>query len=62
MSLNNPMPTAQENLKDFIRNELEKQIGALEVRLMVSQKDLLIKIFGIIVGTVGIAVTILKLF
>ncbi|ODS30238.1 MAG: hypothetical protein SCARUB_04649 [Candidatus Scalindua rubra] len=66
----------QEGLKEFIRNELEKQnkdidskflafdskLNALEARLMASQKDLLIKIFGIIVGTVGIAVTILKLF
>ena len=60
---------SHESLKEFIRNELEKQtkdfdanLSALETRLMVSQKDLLIKIFGIIVGTVGIAVTILKLF
>ena len=53
---------SHESLKEFIRDELEKQISALEVSLMISQKDLLIKIFGIIVGTVGIAVTILKLF
>lgn len=66
----------QEGLKEFIRNEFEKQnkdieskfntfdskLNALEARLMVSQKDLLIKIFCIIVGTVGVAVTILKLF
>lgn len=52
----------QEDLKEFIRNELDKQISKLETRLMTSQKDLLIKIFSIIVGTVGIAVTILKLF
>ncbi|MDR4508049.1 MAG: hypothetical protein MRJ65_07395 [Candidatus Brocadiaceae bacterium] len=38
------------------------KLSSLEARLMVSQKDLLIKIFGIGVGTVGIAVTILKLF
>lgn len=57
------------NLKEFIRNEFEKQtrdfdakLSALETHLMISQKDLLIKIFGIIVGTVGVAVTILKLF
>lgn len=67
---------SQESLKEFIRNELEKQtkdfegklkdlegkLNALEVRLVSSQKDLLIKLFGIIVGTAGIAVTILKLF
>ena len=52
-----------------ISNELEKQtkdfdakLSALETRLMISQKDLLVKIFAIIVGTVGVAVTILKLF
>ncbi|MCP4233498.1 MAG: hypothetical protein GY770_07905 [Aestuariibacter sp.] len=68
---------SQEDLKDFIRNELAKlsehfdskfiiqqkdfdsKLNSLEARLMASQKDLLIKIFGIIVGTVGIAVTIL---
>jgi len=43
-------------------NELNDKIGGLEVRMVTSQKDMLIKIFGIIVGTVGIAVTILKLF
>ena len=60
---------SHESLKEFIRNEFERQIkdfdaklGALETRIMISQKDLLIKIFGIIVGTVGIAVIILKLF
>lgn len=50
---------------DEIHNaELRTQnnIKDLEVRIAYSQKDLLIKIFGIIVGTVGIAVTILKLF
>lgn len=60
---------SHESLKEFIRNELEKQtksfdikLGSLETNLISSQKDLLIKLFGIIVGTVGIAVTILKLF
>ena len=53
---------SQESLKEFIHNELCKEIGVLEVCIMTSQKDLLIKIFGIVVGTVGIAVTILKLF
>ncbi len=54
--------SGQEGLKEFIRNELDKQISKLETSLTASQKDLLVKIFGIIVGTVGIAVTILKLF
>ena len=40
----------------------DSKLNALEARLMTSQKDLIIKIFGIIVGTVGVAVTILKLF
>ncbi len=56
-----------------IRTELDSKITSLhyevltemkeqEVRMAISQKDLLIKLFGIIVGTVGLAVTILKLF
>lgn len=75
---------SQDDLKEFFRNELSKQItgldnklsnkisgldsklskeiSSLEVRLMASQKDMLIKILGIVVGTVGMAVTILKLF
>jgi|ETNmetMinimDraft_23_1059889.scaffolds.fasta_scaffold253837_1 hypothetical protein len=71
---------SHESLKEFIHNELTREISSLdakltkeisglnvnisglEVRLMASQKDILIKLFGIIVGTVGIAVTILKLF
>ncbi len=71
---------SHESLKEFMRNEFEKQsnelssqIGALdnklsqrisdlEVKMVTSQKDLLVKIFAIIVGTVGVAVTILKLF
>jgi F0F1-type ATP synthase membrane subunit b/b' len=66
----------QENLKEFIRNEnkdicneisnLRNEINNLrnefKVDIATSSKDLLIKIFGIIVGTVGVAVTILKLF
>lgn len=43
-------------------NELHNKISGLEVRMVTSQKDMLIKILGIVVGTVGIAVTILKLF
>lgn len=60
---------SHESLKEFIRNEnnnirieIKSEIKDLELRLMASQKDLLIKLFGIIVGTVGLAVTILKLF
>ena len=41
---------------------LSQQTSDLAVNMATSQKDLLIKIFGIIVGTVGVAVTILKLF
>jgi len=40
---------------DSLRNELKAEIAN-------TSKDLLIKLFGIIVGTVGMAVTILKLF
>ena len=60
---------SQESLKEFIRNEFEKQtkgfdakLSSLETRLMISRKDLIVKIFVIIVGTVGVAVTIIKVF
>jgi hypothetical protein len=43
-------------------NGLDKEISSLRVEISRELKDLLIKIFGIVVGTVGIAVTILKLF
>ena len=43
-------------------NSIRSEIKDLEVRMAIAQKDLLIKIFTIIVGTVGMAVTILKLF
>ena len=42
--------------------KLSKEISNLRVEINKELKDLLIKIFGIIIGTVGIAVTILKLF
>ncbi len=45
-----------------MNKDISGKIGELEVHMVTSQKDMLIKIFGIIVGTVGIAVTILKLF
>ena len=60
---------SQESLKEFIHNEntnlenkLSKEISNLRVEINKELKDLLIKIFGIVVGTVGLAVTILKLF
>ncbi|ODS33181.1 MAG: hypothetical protein SCARUB_01659 [Candidatus Scalindua rubra] len=43
-------------------NGLDKEISSLRVEISRELKDLLIKIFGIIVGTVGIAVAIIKLF
>ncbi len=43
-------------------NGLDKEISSLRVEISRELKDLLIKIFGIVVGTVGMAVTILKLF
>ena len=45
-----------------MNKDISGKIGELEVHMVTSQKDMLIKIFGIIVGTVCIAVTILKLF
>ncbi len=43
-------------------DELTTQINDLKVLMVTSQKDMLIKLFAIIFGTVGMAVTILKLF
>ena len=43
-------------------NKLSQQISDLAVNMATSQKDLLIKMFAIIVGTVGVAVTIIKVF
>ena len=53
---------SHESLKEFIHNELTREISGLRAEISRDLKDLLIKLFGIIVGTVGIAVTILKLF
>ncbi len=68
-SLEQAQVSGNESLKEFIRSEIKElraEINASELRLKAdmatSSKDLLVKIFGIVVGTVGIAVTILKLF
>ncbi|ODS34375.1 MAG: hypothetical protein SCARUB_00506 [Candidatus Scalindua rubra] len=53
---------SRESLKEFIHNENAKLELNIKATISKELKDLLIKIFGIIVGTVGIAVTILKLF
>lgn len=49
--LGKELDSKMTNLRSGIISEINREL-----------KDLLIKIFGIIVGTVGIAVTILKLF
>lgn len=65
--------SGNESLKEFIHNEIngidnkiDSKIDSLRNELKadiaISSKDLLVKLFGIIVGTVGVAVTILKLF
>ena len=64
-SLEKAQLNGNESLKEFIRSEIKElrtEINASELRMKASLTDLLIKIFGIVVGTVGIAVTILKLF
>ena len=64
-NLCNEMKDIHNELKLLIaemNKDLNGKIDGLEVRMVTSQKDMLIKIFGIVVGTVGIAVTILKLF
>ncbi|MCP5004627.1 MAG: hypothetical protein GY941_11920 [Planctomycetes bacterium] len=57
-SLEKAQVNGNESLKEFIRSE----INASELRMKASLTDLQVKIFGIVVGTVGLAVTILKLF
>ncbi len=47
----------QQGLKEFIHNE----INNLELRIKASQTDLLIKIFGIIVGCTSIAIAVSRL-
>jgi len=75
-SLEQAVAGGHENLKDFFRNEinglesrwevwlanLRTDITNLKADIMASQKDLLLKIFAIVTGVTGIAVTILKLF
>ncbi|MGR3303950.1 MAG: hypothetical protein ACUZ8I_15820 [Candidatus Scalindua sp.] len=59
--LSNKINGLENKLSNKI-NGLDKEISSLRVEISRELKDLLIKIFAIIVGTVGIAVTILKLF
>jgi len=68
--------SGQESLKEYIHSELNELRGEfrdlenrlltsqkdLEILMVTSQKDMLIKILGIIVGSLTVAVTILKLF
>ncbi len=64
-SLDNKLSTKINELDDKLSNRmngLDKEISSLRVEISRELKDLLIKIFGIVVGTVGLAVTILKLF
>ena len=66
------MATTRKDLSQQISNlevnmatsqkDLSQQINDLAVNMAISQKDLLVKIFAIIVGTVGVAVTIIKVF
>jgi hypothetical protein len=56
--LENRLLSSQKDLE----NRLLSSQKDLEILMVTSQKDMLIKLFGIIVGTVGLAVTILKLF
>ncbi|MGR3292675.1 MAG: hypothetical protein ACUZ9M_01505 [Candidatus Scalindua sp.] len=63
--LENKFSNKISGLDDKLCNKisgLDKEISSLRVEISKELKDLLIKIFGIVVGTVGLAVTILKLF
>ncbi|MBF8277980.1 MAG: hypothetical protein HW390_3053 [Candidatus Brocadiaceae bacterium] len=52
----------QQDLKEFIRNELDSKINRLEIRILEAQRDLLIKFITIVTAIVGIATAIIKLF
>jgi hypothetical protein len=56
--LENRLLSSQKGLE----NRLLSYQKDLEILMVTSQKDMLIKIFGIIVGSLTVAVTILKLF
>ncbi len=47
---------SQQDLKEFINDKIDK----LELRIKASHADLLMKIFGIIVGCTSIAIAIMK--
>lgn len=61
-SLEEAVTSGHESLKEFIRNELDNKINKLEIRILESQKDMLLKILGIVTAIVGVAVAIIKLF
>lgn len=64
-NLDNKLSNKISDLDSKLSNkfgDLRVEISDLRVEISRELKDLLIKIFGIIVGTVGVAVTILKLF
>lgn len=52
---------SHESLKEFIHNENLNLRNELRADIAISSKVLLFKLFGIIIGPVGIAVAILKL-
>ena len=56
--LENRLLSSQKDLESRLLSSQKD----LEVLMVTSQKDMLIKIFGIIVGSLTVAVTILKLF
>ena len=59
--LGNEISDLRSEMKS-LRSEMKSLRSDIICEMNKELKDLLIKIFGIIVGTVGIAVTILKLF
>ncbi len=56
--LENRLLSSQKDLESRLLSSQKD----LEILMMTSQKDMLIKIFGIIIGSLTVAVTILKLF
>ena len=62
--IENAIVDNQQSLKEFIGKKFDdtaKELINLELRIKASHTDLLIKIFGIIVGCASIAVAVSKL-
>lgn len=58
--IHNELNGFRKEMDDF-RKEVRNEINTLELRMKASQTDLLVKIFGIVVGCTSMAVAVSKL-